>query len=280
MPAEENKVLPVSTMLYICVLPEPARRSHNRIKMKSTLHLQIIQPDQSLADLVYCFSYLKNFSNHNGAVIIPNGKIDLIFSKKDNEHQVALLGLETKPKYVNHEVSSFYSVSFHPLAIEYLFNLSIADIINSGIILPANFWGFSLEDLDNFEAFCKKIITKIHSILPDKIDERKRNLFKLIVASNGEISVKELSETLFWSQRQINRYFNQQFGLSLKAYCKILRFQASLPHIKNGELSPQLNYTDQSHFIKEIKALSGVSPKALHKNENDRFLQFLVYRET
>jgi len=112
--------------------------------------------------------------------------------------------------------------------------------------------------------------------LPGAIDERKRNLFELIFTTNGEISVKELSERIFWSERQINRYFNQQFGLSLKTYCNILRFQASLLHIKQGELYPQLNFADQSHFIKEIKKLSGVSPKELHKNENDRFLQFLV----
>jgi len=62
----------------------------------------------------------------------------------------------------------------------------------------------------------------------------------------------------------------------VKAYCKILRFQASLEHIREGELYPQLNFTDQSHFIKEIKKLSGVSPKELHKNDNGRFLQFLA----
>jgi AraC-like DNA-binding protein len=246
--------------------------------MENTLYFQFIEPDQSLVDFVYGFSSLQNFSNQYGAVIIPNGKVDLIFSKtNDNQLRVALLGLETKPKNVNHEVSNFYAVSFNPLAVEYLFNHSIADIINTGKILPNDFWNFHFNDLNNFEAFCHKITDQINQLLPDKIDERKRNLFQLIFASNGEISIKELSEKLFWNQRQINRYFSQQFGLSLKAYCKILRFQASLPHIKNGELYPQLNFTDQSHFIKEIKQLSGVSPKELHKNKNDRFLQFLFY---
>ena len=145
--------------------------------------------------------------------------------------------------------------------------------------MPQDFWGFCIDDLNDFGEFCKKISKKIYSILPDKIDERKRQLFQLIFASNGEIPIKELSEKLLWSQRQINRYFNQQYGLSLKAYCKILRFQASLAHIKNGKLYPHLNFTDQSHFIKEVKQLSGVSPKELHKNKNDRFLQFLVYNE-
>lgn len=248
--------------------------------MKNTLRFQLIEPEESLTDFVYSFSCLQNFSSQQEAVIIPNGKIDLIFSKT-NDHQmvVALLGLETKPKYTNQEVVNFYSISFNPLAIEYVFNESIADIINTGKILPTNFWDFSIEDLDNFEGFCKKATRKIKSLLPEKVDCRKHELFQLIFASNGEISIKEVSEKLNWSERQINRYFSQQFGLPLKAYCKILRFQYSLLHIKNGKLYPKLNFTDQSHFIKEIKQFSGVSPKELHKNENDRFLQFLAYDE-
>lgn len=247
--------------------------------MENTMHFQLIEPDKSLHDFVYCFSSLQNFSNQHNAVIIPNGKVDLIFQAHENQLRVALLGLETKPKYTNQEVTNFYSVSFNPLAIEYIFDQSIAEIINTGKILASNFWNFSLEDLNNFEEFCSKITKKIYSLLPSKIDERKRKLFQSIFKSNGEISISDLSEKVFWSQRQINRYFNQQFGLSLKAYCKILRFQASLPHIKNGELYPQLNFTDQSHFIKEIKQFSGVSPKELYKNKNDRFLQFLSYEE-
>lgn len=246
--------------------------------MNESLHFQLVHPDQSLSDFVHCFSSLQNFSNQPQAVIIPNGKVDLIFSKTgEDDYQIALLGLETKPKYATTEITSFYSVSFHPLAIEYLFSAPIADFLDTGKILPSDFWNFNIADLKNFEGFCTKITEKIHSILPDKIDERKRKLFQLIFSSNGEISINELAQKIFWSQRQINRYFKQQFGLSLKSYCKIIRFQASLPDIKNGQLYPKLNFTDQSHFIKEIKQLAGVSPKELHKNKNDRFLQFLVY---
>jgi len=246
--------------------------------MDNNLHFQLIKPDYALADLVYCFSSLQNLSDLEDAVIIPNGKIDLIFSKTpDNIFRVSLLGLETAPKYVKQNIEKFFAISFNPLAIEYIFNLSIADILNSGKNLANDFWGFSIDDLDDFDAFCQKATQQIYSLLPKEIDERKRKLFDLIASTNGEISIKDLSEKVFWSDRQMNRYFKQQFGLSLKAYCNILRFQASLAHIKEGELYPQLNFTDQSHFIKEIKKLSGVSPKELFKNENDRFLQFLVY---
>lgn len=248
--------------------------------MQEKLTFKLVEPDRSLADFVYCFSSLQNISHQNNAVVIPNGKVDLIFSKlNDNTFTVALLGLETKPKSINHEVSNFFAVSFNPFAIEYIFNDSIADILNSGKKLESNFWEITADDLNDFDNFCEKITQKISEILPNKTDERKLRLFQLIFESNGEIPIKEICEKISWSPRQINRYFNQQFGLSLKAYCKILRFQASLGHIKDGELYPQLNFTDQSHFIKEIKQLSGVSPKELHKNENDRFLQFLVYSQ-
>lgn len=247
--------------------------------MKNNLQFKFIKPDKPIVNFVNSFSSLQNISALSEGVIIPNGKIDLIFFKTtDDRFQVSLMGLETKPKAVPKKmgISTFFAISFEPLAVEYILHHPVADILNSGKLLPNNFWDFSAGDLDDFDAFCKKAQQKISSLIPGKIDERKRKLFELMFETNGELSIEELSDNIGWSKRQMNRYFNQYFGLSLKAYCNILRFQASLPDIKQGKLFPQLNFSDQSHFIKEIKKLSGVSPKELFKNENDRFLQFLV----
>jgi len=243
------------------------------------LEYRLIKPDQSIADYVYCFSSLQNLSSQKEGVIIPNGKIDLLFCKtSDNQFHITLMGLETKPKPMpKTDITSFFAISFNPLALEYILHQSIAEFVNSGMELPNNFWDFNINDLDNFEAFCKKANLKIQSLLPEKLDERKLKLFNLIFQTDGEIGIKELSEKIVWEERQINRYFKKHLGISLKYYCNIFRFQASLFHIKDGNLFPQLNFTDQSHFIKEIKKLSGVSPKELFKNQNDRFLQFLVY---
>ncbi|WP_076446603.1 helix-turn-helix domain-containing protein [Chryseobacterium sp. RU37D] len=247
--------------------------------MSNNLIYRFVKPEKPLTDFVYGYSSLQNLSTFKGGVIIPNGKIDLLFCKTtNNKFQIVLMGLETKPKPMPEtEFSVFFAISFNPLALEYILHQPIAEFVNNGKELPDNFWGFTMNDLNNFEKFCEKASQKIKSLLPEEIDERKRKLFELIFSTHGEITVKDLSEQIFWSERQINRYFNKQLGISLKYYCKILRFHASLHHIKDGNLFPQLNFTDQSHFIKEIKKLSGVSPKELFKNQNDRFLQFLVY---
>nr|WP_235528565.1 helix-turn-helix domain-containing protein [Pedobacter sp. Leaf194] len=165
-----------------------------------------------------------------------------------------------------------FAVSFRPLAVEYIFRETISAIVDDGKILANGFWDINLQDLKTFESFCGLASQKIRSRIPTEIDPRKKKLFDLIYKMHGSVTVKELSENVGWSSRQMNRYFNQQFGISLKSFCNIIRFRASLDHIAQGKLFPELNFADQTHFIKEIKKFSGVVPKVLFKNQNDRFI--------
>ena len=111
------------------------------------------------------------------------------------------------------------------------------------------------------------------------IDSRKQNLFNLLYQTNGEQTVEQYSQQVFWTSRQINRYFKDRFGIPLKSYCKILKCFASFRHIKKGQLYPEHNYFDQSHFIKEMKKHTGNNPTELFENKNDRFLQLTTMTE-
>ncbi len=241
-----------------------------------------MKPDKSLADFVENFGMFHNISNEaKEVVVMPDGRIDLFFwQSASGPFQVILIGLETFPEQRSIPPQTVtFTISFKPLAIEYILNTSIADILNTAKDLPRKFWDFNADDLQDFDTFYKKSSQKIKTLLPTTIDDRKRKLFDLIYSSKGEMSVKELSEKVCWGSRQINRYFNQQFGLSLKAYCTILRFRASLKHIAQGKLFPELDFADQTHFIKEIKKFSGVVPKELFKNKNDRFVLLSVLKQ-
>jgi AraC-like DNA-binding protein len=245
--------------------------------MESDFEYKIIKPDTSLADFVESFWLLKNHSNDGKEIIIlPDGRIDLTFFQSAKiPFQAVLSGIETHAdKAVLASKTTMFAISFKLLATEYILQSTISELLNSAKYLPVGFWDFDVNDLENFDLFCKKATQKIQTLLPCEIDSRKQKLFDLIYASNGTLTVNELSEKVSWSSRQINRYFNQQFGISLKTYCNILRFRASFNHIKEGKLFPEQNFTDQSHFIKEVKKLSGVLPKELKQNQNDRFIQF------
>ena len=246
--------------------------------MDNFLQYERIKPPADLQDYVESFWRLENTSPADkNIVVVPDGRIDLFLSHSSKEgYHITLSGLETEPDAVTFEGhTKIFAISFRLPAVEYLLETSIAALMNDIRILPSHFWNFAESDLENFEDFCEKAQRKMMQLIAlKKVDERKLQLFRLINTHNGEITVHELSEKVQWSERQINRYFNDKFGLSLKKYCNILRFRASFSHIKEGKLFPELNFTDQAHFIREIKKFSGVTPKELTKNPNDRFIQF------
>jgi len=247
--------------------------------MHPALEYKIAKPDPSLSHFVESFWMLVNHSDtEKDIVIVPDGRVDLFFSFSDTEpFHITLMGLESEPTQTKFPAKTImYAISFNLPAIEYVLHTGIADIVNKPRMMPPGFWGITKNDLNDFDGFCKKTSAKMQELVNKDTDSHKQKLFELIYQSKGSLSVKELSEKVSWSSRQINRYFNQQFGVSLKAYCNILRFRASFQHIKEGKLFPEQNFADQAHFIKEVKKLSGVIPKELYKNKDDRFLQFLA----
>ncbi|MGQ7945998.1 DUF6597 domain-containing transcriptional factor [Flavobacterium sp. WC2509] len=247
--------------------------------MIKELVLKTALPSPELSEFVGSFWMLINNSdNEKDIATLPDGRVDVLFTFSETEPLNAMLmDLDRQSSQTLFAVkTTIFAVSFKLLAVEYILETSVADQQNIPLFLPDNFWNITIDDLNDFDHFVKKISQKMLSILKDKkVEDKKRKLFEYIYASDGSMTVKELSEKSFWSSREINRYFSKYIGISLKEYCNILRFKASLPQIKEGKFFPELNFADQAHFIKTVKKHSGLTPKELNKNENDRFVQFL-----
>jgi len=249
---------------------------------RNKLEYICLKPDEPLIDIVESIWMVKNNSDEEKeGIIVPDGKIDLFLLADENGNfEIFISGIcsapITKPPFPK---STMFAISFYPIAAEYIFNQSFADLNNIKKTLQTGYWGFSRDDLNDFNQFYHKTTKVISSLLSKEIDDRKKKLFKRIYASKGEITVKELEENIFWSSRQMNRYFHKWLGVPLKTYLNIIRFSNSLKQLKNGDFYPQLDYADQSHFIREVKKFAGVKPIILNKNENDRFIQFSLMPE-
>lgn len=206
--------------------------------------------------------------------------VDLTWMKVDAANwKICLRGIDTYPSQVIIEKNTrIFTIGLKLLAVEYVLGGSIKDILNRGKMLSGNFWQIEESGMDSLKKFCQKASQKIQAFSAKKVDQRKKKLFDLIYTSHGAIQVKELSEQAFWSSRQINRYFNEQFGISPKKYCNIVRLGSSFKHISEGRLFPEQNFTDQNHFIKEIKKYAGVTPKELSKNKDDSFIDITAIK--
>ncbi|MVN74812.1 helix-turn-helix domain-containing protein [Hymenobacter sp. HMF4947] len=243
----------------------------------SDLDYRVAQPPPALAELVESYWLLLNHSDSEQRVtLVPDGRPDVLFSDSATEpYHVALVGLDSQPStQIIPPKCRMLAVSWKLLAVEYILPIRIADLLHTGRYLPADYLGITAEDFSDFDGFCAKISAQIMHLLPLELDARKRKLFNLLYASNGALAVEELATAAAWSSRQINRYFQQMFGLPLKAYSNILRFRASFQHLKAGKLFPEQNFADQAHFIREVKKYAGVVPKELARNQDDRFIQF------
>ena len=234
------------------------------------------KPAAELNAFVESFWMLKSTSTTGkDLVILPDGRVDLIFSCAEGEpFNVMLMNLDREATQTTLPAKTImFAVSFKLPALEYILETAVAGMQHP-VQMPANFWDISYGDLSDFDEFVHRISERLHHLLSSKqLDVRKQRLFDLLYTSQGSITVKALSDRACWSSRQINRYFQEYVGISLKEYSNILRFRASFSQIKEGRLFPEQRFADQAHFIKSIRKHAGVTPKALSRNKNDRFIQ-------
>lgn len=238
-----------------------------------------IDTDKSLTDFVKRFWKFSNpTADTQHYTILPDGYFDLIITIKANKlDSINLFGLWTKEVEVVVPADTIIiGICFMPLAAEYILQQNIADTLNNFKKLSNDFWNINKIQFDNFKMWTEEITNEMLQNLKKvkAFDNRKQNLFNLLFQSNGSLTVDDLSKQTFWSSRQINRYFKKKFGLTLKTYSNILRCASAYTDIRKGDLFPKQDFYDQAHFIKEIKKHTGSNPKELHKNKNDRFLQF------
>jgi AraC-like DNA-binding protein len=98
---------------------------------------------------------------------------------------------------------------------------------------------------------------------------------RLIHANSGSLHVKDLLDAFHISERQFERRFTQTVGLPPQVYLRVKRFNAAIRLIKTRrferltDVAAALNFTDQSHFIRDIKAFSGMTPTSLAQQVDD-----------
>ena len=107
---------------------------------------------------------------------------------------------------------------------------------------------------------------------PDTINRIAKESVALILQLNGKLSVDILAEQLQVNRRQLERNFASAIGLSPKQLSKIIKFQAALKQLSANQFQSltavayEGHYYDQSHFIKDFKEFTGISPKRFYAN--------------
>jgi AraC-like DNA-binding protein len=89
--------------------------------------------------------------------------------------------------------------------------------------------------------------------------------------ANGQVSVQTLVEESGYSHRHFTDRFRRAVGLPPKRFSRIVRLQDVLRRIRastagNGaRLAAACGYADQSHLIREMRRLTGITPEAYRR---------------
>jgi len=95
-----------------------------------------------------------------------------------------------------------------------------------------------------------------------------------IKKSIGNITVKQLSGNANYSERQLNRIFNQFVGSSTKSFSRLIRINSTFRMLKKHNysltyISDVAGFHDLSHFIHDFKLVCGVTPQEYRDNMSD-----------
>ena len=240
------------------------------------------KPDQRLNDYIKAYWYFSISTNIIKPIdILPDGYFDLLVVLKDNRIvDTKLTGIWSKSVSINYaENTEVFGIRFKPLSIGGLLKFNIKESID-------DYQSITLKDLDlndqilvdslnGFPEFLVNYLNKqFLKLIPyNKSDKRLKKCFELIDNSVGNIKVDEISKTIGLSPRQLHRLVNNMIGIGIKDYSKIIRFKKSLRDVKYNKLDYS-HYYDQSHYIREIKQFTGLTPEQLDLNNNDRFVQY------
>jgi AraC-like DNA-binding protein len=204
------------------------------------------------------------------------------FRNSDALPTAFISGVKIAPYMLDLDSHSVVTITFYPQAVQQLFGIDVYDL-NNEIVDLNNFAPKDLtERLANASGYQQRIIL-LTDFLLKRIENIKQPDFmvkeSIQLINNVEIenSLSLLAKHFKISTRQFERRFKASTGLPPKLFLRAARFEHAIKLIKEdrfenfSNLAYYLNFTDQSHFIKEFKEFSGFTPKAflLHNQKTE-----------
>lgn len=246
------------------------------MKKKENTYQQI-KSSEELEEFIHSFWMHKNTQDKPELMTIsPDSFFKIIFLiKEDKVINYFMTGLWNEQKeFVIPPKTTTYGCRLKALAPEFLINQEVSSILNSLKQLNLSYLNLANFDFSNFEKIVEQWEVELKKIKLDKtIEANKLRLSQLLYQKKGSISVLEVSQQIYWTNRQINRYLNKYLGVSLKKYLNVQKCYEAYIQIREGIFFPKKGYFDQAHFIREVKKHTGETPKSLYLKQNDRFIQ-------
>lgn len=249
------------------------------------------EPQDDLAPLVNCYWTLEVPAAESAQkqLIIPDGMIEMAFILGDDvkrytagddfilQPRAMVLGQISQPFYIEPAgyVNTF-AVRFYPHGFCNLVNVPLSSLNNTETPVTSLFGNDSggkliaeitaASDTQQRIGIIERFLFKTLCSRP-VIDQIVGSTVEVLASSKGTASITKIFKDDLSARRQMERKFTKQIGISPKQLGKIIRLQAALKILLNNEagtltaVAYESGYYDQTHFIKDFREFTGISPK-------------------
>ena len=245
------------------------------------MNYQVIAPPPSLKNYVRDFWALENPTDDGSQkafTVMCNGLPGLIFQESpalftgfEGERLPQLFVFGQARKFGQlHGGGRFRTigVTFQPTALKSVFGLNANELTDQNICISHLAKTSLSEQLLSSRSVQQQatcLFTFLQAQAQRHEDENKQLGYAVAALQQGK-RVSSVLQDLHLSERRLERLFLTHIGITPILYARICRFQTSLTLMRQGrfrsltDIAHSLDYFDQSHFIRDFKLFSGVSP--------------------
>jgi len=247
-----------------------------------------LRPHPSLCQ--YISNYNITFPTKNlipaSFTAIPNGCATLSIEMDNKNLFVNLDGPITKPYiYGNllNQLKMVVSIEFSPAGLYALTGIPQSKLTDTTLPFDAVNPKLtqSIYDVVEKAKSTHELVTGLDMLLLENMYTEHHPQLKFalqnIITYAGNTSVKWLSDETHYSERQLNRLFNQHIGMSAKSFSRLIRINKTFRLLKKPSnsitlISDVMGFHDLSHFVRDFKSVCGVTPQEYRNNMSDFYI--------
>jgi AraC-like DNA-binding protein len=249
------------------------------------MFLQTVKPSYALSNYIKCYWVIEANSYNHSERIIAGVDPQILFHYKlpfidvqDNGHsepqpQSTICGQVLTPRSVQtNSICGAIGVVFYPHTVNLLIPVSMYEISNQSYNAADVFKPLGeIEDKIREGKTVSERITILETFFLKQLLQVDLDNFKLmswvvesINCSKGQIAVDAILKETKFSERQLERLFRSNIGVSPKKYCEFRKLHNAISLLNTSlsltEIAYEAGYYDQAHFCKVFKRDTGYSP--------------------
>lgn len=267
-------------------------KSAGRILLQASDFIYIL-PHWALRNQIS--NYTLTFPNKNiiseNYTVIPHGSATLVFSCNGSGLYGNLFGPITKPCVVGaiaNQHDMLFIIEFQPAGLSAFTGVNQKELANQTIpfeIINSTLSKLILETLESTKDLNQLIVQldrllleHLHIVNPATL----KTAAKMMLETSGNISCKELSDSVYYSERHLNRIFEHYLGMTTKKFSRLVRINKAIRLMQNTRggitcASYETGFYDLPHFIHDFKSVCGMTPREYQNNVSDFYSEIAKF---